>query len=518
MTVDDELIDYFLNGDISQDEAAVVLRWLEAQANLERFARRAELHADLRSALRRKSIQSTALEALDQGSLRLSPCAPRKLRPVLPNRSFAYRKTTIAFGVIALATAACLLTAFVMRSEHQKQAPAPHHLASIASRINAVLTYGDSTWNETGLAVGEYQLEQGLLHLRFGGGVMVYVEAPARFDAVSGSRLVLHSGRLSASVPPEGVGFTVETPEAEVVDFGTEFSVDVATGSSEVHVFDGLVRVQPRSREGVHSGDAVDLRTSQAVKIEDTTIEPVGIAIARDKFIRNFDEPKRKYSRAVKQLSPIAYYRMAIRDKGLTSDPTGYSGVVLTGDGIRPPHASGVFAGGSMRVRAESTGRGGRVDSPPPLSTGQFSLAAFVFLESSVPGGTVATNIRGDDGNFSLTLDQNGRFRATIRDVNGDLQSVGTDTMLPLDTWCHLVVTANGESLRIYKNSQLVASTQCSLMATSDSTPLWFGTDSVGRALWDGRIDELALFDTALSENDIANLYQSALEEMAREQ
>ena len=61
----------------------------------------------------------------------------------------------------------------------------------------------------------------------FDGGVMVYVEAPARFDAVSDKRVMLHSGRLSASVPPEGVGFTVETPEAEVVDFGTEFSVDV---------------------------------------------------------------------------------------------------------------------------------------------------------------------------------------------------------------------------------------------------------------------------------------------------
>ena len=97
----------------------------------------------------------------------------------------------------------------------------------------------------TELQAGMYRLGRGLLQLQFDGGVMVYVEAPARFDAVSNSRVLLHSGRLSAKVPPEGIGFTVETPEAEVVDLGTEFSVDVEGGASEVHVFDGLVRVNP---------------------------------------------------------------------------------------------------------------------------------------------------------------------------------------------------------------------------------------------------------------------------------
>jgi hypothetical protein len=53
-------------------------------------------------------------------------------------------------------------------------------------------------------------------------------------------------------------------------------------------------------------------------------------------------------------------------------------------------------------------------------------------------------------------------------------------------------------------------------MATSDAETLWFGTDADGVRLWDGRIDELALFDRALSDNEIAELYQSAREEMTR--
>lgn len=158
------------------------------------------------------------------------------------------------------------------------------------------------------------------------------VEAPTQFNVVSGKRVVLHNGRLSASVPADGVGFTVDTPEAEVVDFGTEFSVDVASETSEVHVFDGLV---------------------------------------------------------------------------------------------------------------------------------------------------------------------------------------SNDT-LPITTWRHLIVTADGDQLQLYEYGRPVASTPCESMATSTNDTLWFGTTPSGSEIWNGRIDEVAIFDKALSDGEIAELYQAALEEIAR--
>ena len=65
MSVDDELIDRFLDGEVSKDESAAVIEWLESSANLQHFARRAELHSDLRSSLRRRSIQESAMEICD---------------------------------------------------------------------------------------------------------------------------------------------------------------------------------------------------------------------------------------------------------------------------------------------------------------------------------------------------------------------------------------------------------------------------------------------------------------------
>ena len=127
----------------------------------------------------------------------------------------------------------------------------------------------------------------------------------------------------------------------------------------------------------------------------------------------------------------------------------------------------------------------------------------------------MATNLRGDLGNFSLGLDGDGLLRATIRGRDGELRTAIGPASLPLRTWLHLVMTADGQHLRVYEDGQLVTSTPCAPVAATDSEAVWFGTDPDGAGLWDGRIDELAMFDRALSGAEIAALYRAALEEMA---
>ncbi len=502
MEVHDELIDRMLEGDVSEEEAAEFETWLEDPANLRYFARRAELHVDLRRSLNRRNIQAVALDRCGE-SEQSSPQSSTATVARLPRHRVAM--------LVGLAVAASLLFAFLPRGG-QDALPS----AIIVKRVDALLTRDDQLWNAGELSTGRYELKRGLMNLRFGGNVLVYVEAPARFDAVTDSRVVLHAGRLSAKVPPEGVGFTVETPEAEVVDFGTEFSVDVESGASEVHVFDGLVRVQPRSLAEKES-KAVDLKTSQAVRIAESATTPVDIPIARDRFIRDFDERKGQYPRLVRKKQPLAYYRMPIRDRGLVCEPPDYSGVVLTGEGNRPPHARGVLRGGSLRVKADSAGRGGRVDTSAQLETGQMTLVVFVYLEEqSASDAIVATNLSRAHGNFELSVDSDGLIRATIRGADGELTTVRGTTSLSPKTWLHVVMTTNGNSLALYEDGQAVASAPCDSLADSLSKqPTWFGTDGNSTHLWNGRLDEVAIFDRALTQQDVSELFQNASDEIA---
>ena len=75
-------------------------------------------------------------------------------------------------------------------------------------------------------------------------------------------------------------------------------------------------------------------------------------------------------------------------------------------------------------------------------------------------------------------------------------------------------MTVDGKQLRIYEDGQLVVSSPCTPLADRDAESLWFGTDAGGQKLWNGRIDEVALFDRALSSAEIRDLYGAAVEEM----
>lgn len=511
ISVDDELIDRVLEGEATEAESAAFQAWLNVPENLERFALRAELQSDLRRSLRRRDIQRTALEASPEAVATETVSRPDKLT-VSALRTRKARVLTQA----GLLTAACVLIFVVWLQTGRNANSSSSHAASIVSNVDGQLTKDGSVWDNAQIPVGDYELQQGLLSLRFGGGVMVYVEAPARFDATSDKRVILHSGRLSARVPPEGIGFTVETPEAEVVDFGTEFSVDVEGGASEVHVFDGLVRVNPAASDQRDALRSVDLKAAQAVRITDGATELEDISIATDRFIRDFDEPRLNYARTVKRLSPICYYRMSIRDLGLTSEPPEYSGVVLKGEGRRPPHACGVFAGGSLRVGADSTGRGGLVETPPTLSEGAFSIAVFVYLETPSKRGEIVTNLSDLGGTFGLSVTRDGTLRAVVRAADGTQSIVSSESVLPPRVWRHVVVTVDGQHVRYYEDGRLAALTPSAPIAASDSAAIWFGTDAGAKHVLDGRVDEVAFFDRALSDEDVASLYHTAQQQIQR--
>jgi hypothetical protein len=324
----------------------------------------------------------------------------------------------------------------------------------------------------------------------------------------------LKSGRISANVP-DGSEFSVATPEVTVIQSGTEYSVEAVTGGSEVHVFQGTVRVR-LARDNDPGGAAIDLKASQAVRIDGPENRPTSIRLASDRFVRTFEEPRRNYAGTMKGLSPLAFYRMAIRDQGLRSDPPQYSGVVLTGAGSTPPNTRGVFAGGSLRVGGNSTSRGGRVDQPPPLDRGQVSLVVFVYLESPCPGSVIASNLNGSTGNFALELDGTGAAHATVRQADGRLQAVTGSPPLPVATWRHLVFTSDGEQLRLYEDGHMVSSSKCAGLLIAASDPWFFGTASNGTALLSGRIDELAIFGRAITAEEVGLLYRAAQQEIAQ--
>ena len=103
------------------------------------------------------------------------------------------------------------------------------------------------------------ELQQGLIELAFREtGVHVVATAPLRLKLDSDERVFLHQGQVKLVVPPQGVGFVVDTPQRRFVDLGTSFVVTANVKGSEVVVLDGQISVNEHdgaSEDVMHEGE-----------------------------------------------------------------------------------------------------------------------------------------------------------------------------------------------------------------------------------------------------------------------
>ena len=156
-----------------------------------------------------------------------------------------------------IAAAAAALAAACLVWFTAKQ-PAP-----VATLVKAHLCkWGNSalpTLEGADLRPGTLELVEGMATLKFTSGAEVVLEAPVSLEVVSAMECRVKKGTVVADVPHSAKGFTIQTPETKVVDYGTRFGVSAGDdGKCLVHVIEGDVEVS-RPKEG----ETVRLKTGQ---------------------------------------------------------------------------------------------------------------------------------------------------------------------------------------------------------------------------------------------------------------
>lgn len=92
---------------------------------------------------------------------------------------------------------------------------------------------------------GQLTLAEGFLELEFYRGAQLKIAGPAKINIIDEEHIQLLSGKVMTDVPKVAIGFTIDTPNSEIIDLGTEIGVEVlADGQSKVHVFEGLVKAK----------------------------------------------------------------------------------------------------------------------------------------------------------------------------------------------------------------------------------------------------------------------------------
>jgi hypothetical protein len=96
------------------------------------------------------------------------------------------------------------------------------------------------------------------------------------------------------------------------------------------------------------------------------------------------------------------------------------------------------------------------------------------------------------------------------RAVDDSVSEVTTGVTLSLDTWTHLAATFDGSTLRFYIDGALAGSAAGTLGATTTG-PFRMGTSGTCSAGFGGLIDEVAIYDRALTIEEIQRHYVNGL-------
>jgi hypothetical protein len=130
---------------------------------------------------------------------------------------------------------------------------------------------------------GRIQINSGLIGIEFYGGARVTLQGPADIDVRGVDHLVCRQGKLRIHVSERARGFKVSSPKLELIDLGAEFGVDIVSDShTELHVFSGNVAL---AELRVADGNRLprELAAGEGLRIDGTGVtaiaaQPVGFA------------------------------------------------------------------------------------------------------------------------------------------------------------------------------------------------------------------------------------------------
>ena len=328
-----------------------------------------------------------------------------------------------------------------------------------------------------------------------------------------------------------------------MTDLGTEFGVEVnREGCTKTHVFVGAVGIAAIGTRQHWKDDrrsCVQATLSDAMEWESVYCDQAG---RQRLFVscrhRHNSSKAEAYAKLVLSMNPAAYYRMDDWPKGkehetcvlVDSAPGGHHGVVHL-DRAFKPYGAGRF-GKALDLHGSAVGDYGVVNDFPQTDTGQLSFSAWVLAWAHMPWDVIAcehnvdaptngwdgfdnwqfcVNLYGDDNNdLCVNINQRNKMHVELRE--------GGSQPLPWDKWQHVAFVADGSVLHLYRNGREVASMPCDgvcrvpairhlTIGCKDMRKSWDAPDLEPGLFWPGYIDELAIFNHALSAAEVRQLF-----------
>jgi hypothetical protein len=459
---------------------------------------------------------------------------------ITPIQEVLHRNTAAArnrgkIWVVALAACFALLAAGLWSLRPPQPADRSVTTSQAVAMLNRTV---NAQWNVSGeaprlnapLEPGWLKLDSGLAEVVFYSGARLVMEGPAELQLLSPSHAFCRHGRITAEVPPAARGFRIDIPQGTVTDLGTSFGLDVKDRRTDLHVFQGSVKLQ-----AVTESAGRELREGSGAVIESSGV-PRLIAADRAVFASLFDLQAKSAA-----AEALRFDRWQVSSERLNRDPSLLVRFDFEGDnpfqwqlrntckrraattdativgcqwveGRWPNKRALEFQSGNDRVRVSVPGRFEALTLTAWVRVqGLDRKLNSLFMSDGFVSGTVHWLIRRD-GVLGLTV---------IGAGSNNHQIIASPPVLTLDNfgmWQHLAVVLDGNAKRVvhYMNGQPVSE-----HALRIDGPFHVGDAELGN--WNGQgfpkddafmirnfsgaMDEFCLFSRALDGTEIRVLY-----------
>lgn len=386
------------------------------------------------------------------------------------------------------------------------------------------------------------ELTSGTAEIQFFSGATMIVGGPAKISLTSAWEATCHEGRLRMRVPPAARGFKLHAPSTEIIDLGTEFGLEVNGGEAQVEVFEGEIEFRHRDGEKrlVESGAAWKLprgesespaQTGQAQIPNQSDFESQASQLNQDDFAR--------WTKHRDQLSQdprlIAYY--TFDQKGghvpdlatLASD--NHDGTIVLAEPV-----DGRWPGFKSALEFRRPGARVRVNIPGKFEA--FTFSAWVridsldrqysalFLGDGYETGEPHWQINERGEMMLSVMVDDSRPNPRAKNGKGFHRVYFSPPMWDMSMsgqWIHLASIFDPEKANVshFVNGEKIHSQTIEKEYLINQ--LRIGNGEVGNwglpfsedPTWairnlNGRIDEFAIFKQALTEKEIASLFQNS--------
>ena len=390
------------------------------------------------------------------------------------------------------------------------------------------------------LPAGTVQFREGVAEIDFFCGANLVVEGPANLEVESDWSVRINEGRMRVNVPPAARGFIVKAADAEIVDLGTEFSLDVDRSNAKVRVEDGEVKLRGGSHDGVH------LLTGESRQLQGTDFANSLPSVRTTDEIRTMHANEqhstfaawKKYSEELRNDDRlIAYYPISSGQQGSIILNAAPSGPARDGTLIGLVNRTfGRFGESSTGLEFDRVGSRVRVRIDDEFEAFTFSCWAKVdSLDRTYNALFMSDGYENGELHWQLANDGRLMFSVMVDDTPGAGNGKLPDSRLhriyytqPVwdisksGEWFHAAAVYDPAAKRVtqYVNGELVGDEEIIpefFVETLRIGPAEIGNwgqpfrKSPGFAIrnLNGAIDEMAIFDEALSENEIVELFEN---------